>query len=305
MDIVEAQIQAYRVVRDQWLLNPEDAYKSGQGVVLHVNDNMPDDMDLTRAFYQGTGVDINPGMFSLLEMLDKDETDAGGLNQEIFGSDDSGADVPAILGRFRTGQALTGQQGMFEGFREGKSQLGIKLVKLNQRNYTPQKVAEIINEWPTPSFYDDNLTRFDCVPAEGLLTDNQQELFYIHLQNLRASDPAAAQLIPLSEMIRYSPTPFKKYLAEIIKRGEQQMAQAQQQQQADQQRMSQLMEAQAAEDIAQAEESRTGAAYDRARTAAEIADLQSKPYLDLIGKAIDLEKVRAQKQTAVRAKVKK
>lgn len=296
MDIGESQIQTYRVVRDKWLRNPEDAYRSGQGVVLHANEDFPDEQLLTNLIHQGTASDVQPGMFTLLEMLDKDETDVGGLNQEIFGSD-SGTEIPAILGKFRTGQALTGQQGMFEGFRHGKRQMGIKLVRLGQLNYGPQKVAELINEMPASGFYDENLTRFDCMPVEGLLTDSQQMLFYLELKQLRATFPEAAQYIPLSEMVRYSPSPFKKQLIDMIRRAEQQQAQQMKQQVEDKQRLDSLIEAQTTEDIAQAEESRTGAALDRARTAAEINKLTTQPYVELIKEAMKLEGAK-QKQRA-------
>lgn len=293
-DIIETQIQGVRVARSKYLMNPEEAYKSGQGIVLQADEKFPDSIPLEQLFTQSAAPDVPQSLFAALEVTDKAETDVGGLNEEILGSDDK--DIPAILHTYRTGQALTGQQGMFEGFRESKRQLGIKLVRLNQLNYTPQRIAEILNEMPVQGYYDNNLTKYDCTSIEGLLTDSQQQLFYLELKSLRAQFPEAAQLIPLSEMINFSPTTFRKHLKDIIKAGERQQAQVAQQAMQDKKRLDELMAAQAAEDIAQAEESRTGAALDRAKTMAEINKLQSQPYLDLIKSALDLEKIRQTKK---------
>ncbi|KKN51787.1 hypothetical protein LCGC14_0619640, partial [marine sediment metagenome] len=169
-DIIESQLHALRVVRSDLLLNPEAAHEAGQGVVLHIDPNKDNGAPLKEIFNQFPASDVPQSLFQALEMTDRAETETGGLNQEIFGVDDSDADVPMILARHRTGQALTGQAGLFQGFRNSKRQIGRKLVKLVQLNYSPQKVAEIINEFPVEGFYEDNLTRFDCSPVEGLLT---------------------------------------------------------------------------------------------------------------------------------------
>ena len=108
-DIIESQIQAGRITRSKYLMNPEDAYKSGQGIVLHAKSDYPDNMTLTELVTQFTGSDVPAGLFQALEITDRAETDAGGLNQEIFGSDDK--DIPGILHNYRTGAALTGQIG--------------------------------------------------------------------------------------------------------------------------------------------------------------------------------------------------
>jgi hypothetical protein len=292
-DIIESQIQAGRIARSKYLMNPEDAYKSGQGVVLHAKADFPDTMALSDLVYQFTGSDVAPGLFQALEMTDKAETDVGGLNEEIFGTDDK--DIPGILHSYRTGQALTGQAGMFQGFRDSKSQVGKKAVRLVQLNYSPQRVAEILNELPVQDFYKEDLTRFDCTPVEGLLTDTQQQLFYQELKLLRRDDPVFQQLIPASLIIKYFPGQTRQELIKAIQQSEQQQAQLAQKQLQDQQRMNTLIEAQAAEDIAQAEESRTGAAYDRARTMAEINKLTTQPYVELIKEAMKLEGIR-QKQ---------
>ena len=302
-DIIESQAHAVRLVRSNRLRNPEDAYKTGQGVVLHADADYPNDMALEQLFVQAPASDVPAGLFAALEMTDKAETEVGGLNQEIFGTDDK--DVPAILAKHRTGQALTGQGGMFQGFRMAKRELGRKSARLVQLNYPPQKVAKMINEQPIPGFYEENLTRFDCTPVEGLLTESQQELFFIQLLSLRQAFPKEAHKIPLSEIARYSPTPFKPELIQIIQRAEQKEAQALQQAQKTQQVQEALNielikgnvlanRGIAEERRSQAVENQTDAALNRAKTAAEIHDIGVQAYLAAVDRAIQLESIGQQ-----------
>jgi len=292
-------------------MNPEDAYKSGQGVVLHVKKEEDNAQEpLTNLIYQFTGADVPQGLFAALEMTDKAETDAGGLNQEIFGSDDK--DIPGILHSYRTGAALTGQAGMFQGFRDSKVQVGRKLVRLVQLNYSPQRVAEILNESPVQVFYKEDLTRFDCTPVEGLLTDTQQQLFYQELKMLRRNDPAFQQLIPASLLVKYFPGQNRSELVKAIQQAEQQAAQ--QAQKAEQlQQTQQMIEIERAkgeimatrgiaeERRAQATENITDAALNRVKVIAEINDMGVNRLLQLIDKGVQLEQIR-QQNVEVKAK---
>lgn len=302
-DIIESQAHGVRIVRSNRLRNPEDAYKSGQGVVLHADENWPNELTLEQLFKQLPAADPQPGLFAALEMTDKAETDTGGLNQEIFGSDDK--DIPAILAKHRTGQALTGQGGMFQGFRMAKRELGRKTARLVQLNYPPQKVAEIINEQPVSGFYEKNLTRFDCTPIEGLLTESQQELFFMQLLSLRQAFPKEAHKIPLSEVAQYSPTPFKPELIQIIQRAEQKEAQMQQMALKNQQTQEALNieltkgnvlanRGIAEERRSQAVENQADAALNRAKTAAEINDMTIGRFLELVSTVISLESMGQQ-----------
>ncbi len=302
-DIIESQIQGLRIVRSNRLRNPEDAYKSGQGVVLHADENWPDQLPLSELVNQIPASQVGQDLFAALEMTDKAETEVGGLNNEIFGSDDK--DIPAILARHRTGMALTGQGGLFQGFRTAKKELGKKLVRLVQLNYQPQKVTQIINEEPVPGFYEKNLTRFDCTPVEGLLTESQQELFYMELKSLRAQFPEEASKIPLSEVVKYSPTPFKPELMQIIQKAEQQAAQLSQKAQQLQERQAMIDQELAKGNIlanrgiaeaqrAKAVEDQSDAALNRVKTIAEIDDIGQARVLELARLGLQFEAISQQ-----------
>lgn len=311
-DIIESQIQAGRIARDKYLMDPESVYKSGQGIVFHTNDDLPDTMPLTDVVSQITGGDVAPGLFQALEITEKAETDAGGLNQEIFGSDDTHKNMSFILSNFRTGQALTGQGGMFQGFRDSKSQVGIKLVRLIQLIYPPQIVAKILNEMPVQDFYDEDLTRFDCTPVEGLLTLTQQQGFYQELKMLRDTDEQIRLLIPPSLLIKFFPGEAKSELIKVIQQAEQQQArkaeQGEQAQQIQQQLEIELAKGQvvanrgiAAAQQAKAVEDISDAALNRIKIIAEINDMGAGRMLELVNVGLQLEQISQQNQE-VRAK---
>ena len=302
-DIIESQAHGVRVMRSNRIRNWEDGYKSGQGVVLHADENWPDELPLDQLFRQMPASDVPAGLFAALEMTDKAETEVGGLNNEIFGTDDK--DIPAILAKHRTGAALTGFGGMFQGFRDAKKQLGRKLVRLVQLNYSPQKVSSLINQQPVPGFYEKNLTRYDCTPVEGLLTDSQQELFYLHLLSLRQMFPKEAHKLPLSEVAKYSSTPFRPELIQMIQKAEQKEAQAMQKGQQLQERQAMIeMELAkgnilanrgiAAAQRAKAVEDQSDAALNRVKTIAEIKDIGAARVLELASLGLQFEQLSQQ-----------
>jgi len=296
MDIIETQITTLRVARTKWLENPEAAYQSGQGVVAHTSNEMPDDAPLTNAIAQLPGPGVPPGLFQLIELLDKDGIEASGLNEEIFGSDDK--DIPALLSKHRTGQALTGLAGIFENFREAKRALGVRLIKAIQANYSQNKVQEIINQQVVPDFYDPNLSRFDCIPTEGLLTESQQATFYQELLTLRQLGDDFAAVITPSVIARYAPVMFPQELIKAIQAKEQQTAQAGQSQAKSQEVINQLIQGQTKLDmaktlgeIADADQSRASARLDNAKTLTELQSLETNQISELTKRMTDIEKV--------------
>lgn len=288
IDIIESQINAGKVIREGALVNEEDAYKTGQGQVVTVKKDFPG--GLLDAFQQIQGVGIPAGVFQLIEILDKEETETTGLNQEIFGSDDK--DIPGILHKYRTGQALTAQQDIFQGYRRAKWQLGIKMVKLNQLQ-SPMRVTRMLNEQPAPEFYKPDFTKYDCTPTEGLLTDSQRHLWFMELKNLYAMFP---QLIPASMVIEAAPVQYKRELLERVRQTEQQQQQMMLAQLQTKQAMDQLIGAQAAENIAQAAEARAGAVFDKAKSLVEIQKLRGEPRLALIDRYLKLLEIMGQRQ---------
>jgi hypothetical protein len=284
IDIIESQIMSGTVSKEGAILNQNALYKGGQGKHIIVRKDFAG--GLMDAVQKIQGSDIPAGVFNLIEILDREETETTGLNQEIFGSDDK--DIPGILHRYRTGQALTAQQGLFQGFRRAKWQIGIKSVKMNQKNLTPDIVMRYINERPAQGFYLPDFTKYDCEPTEGLLTDSQRHLWYLELKELYQMFP---QYIPASAVLEAAPVQYPEKLLDTIKKKEQMESMLMQAQLQTKQAMDSMLQAQATVDLARSRSEVVTQDYDRARTMTEMQKLRAEPQLDLIGKYLELLKI--------------
>ncbi len=297
MDIIESQMHGRRVVRSKYLMNPEDAFKSGQGVTLQLKSDTPDEMELSQIFSQVQASEVPQSVFTMLQIIEKDGAETGGLNQEIFGTDEKNVEISGVLHQYRTGKALTGQAWMFENNRNSKSDFGRKQVQIVQLNYDEVRVRKIINETPVPGFYDDDLSRFDCAPTEGLLTDSQQNMYYQELKNLLLDLPDEFRGIITADMlIKASPMQFKSITLQSIQQALKARQQLQQQQLKSQQTTEQLTNALSASQIAQARESmadaqekRSEIPLNRAKTLAEIAKLQTDPLVNMVKEEVRLQ----------------
>ena len=302
LDIMESAIHNLRLIRHKYIDNVKDTYRSGSAVPIHISENTPETMPLEEIFKQVQGPDVNPGILSMMEILDKDLTEAGGLNEEIFGSDDKG-NVPGILARFRTGQALTGQQGLFQNLRSAKMELGRKSVRLFQLNYDPAKIYRIINEWPTKGFYEKDFTKYDCTPTEGLLTDSQQHLFYMEMRYLRETFPDFARIITPSVLVQIMPVQFKRELMQWVQKAEQDQQAQQQEAMEDKKRMDRLVEAQTGERLSADLENRSNATLDRVRSMVEMNKIQHDKMLDEFDRYLKIEELRIKRDQAKQAKL--
>lgn len=275
LDIIENAIQSAKVVKEGSLVNKEDAYKSGQTGPIFVKAKFTG--PVSDAIHQLSGPQIPAGLFQAVEMIDKDETTAAGFNEEILGDDNK--DIPHILAKFRSGQALKSQGGIFQTFRAAKRQLGIKMVKMNQIWKSPQAVKRHLQERPAPGFYKPDFARFDCNPTEGLLTDSQRQLYFWELKALYEMFP---NHIPPSLVISNAPIQQPQELLQAVKAQEQQQSKMMAQQLQTKNVMEQMMLAQAQLDQAKARGEITDASYDRAKTLVEMQKIQSEPELGLI-----------------------
>ena len=297
MDIIESQIQGVRITRSKHLMNPEDAYLSGQGINLQVNEDAPDEMLLEQIFRQFAASEVPQSVFTMLNIIDKDATQEGGLNQEIFGTDDKNIEISGVLANFRTGQALTAQGWMFQSLRASKRDFGRKQVQMVQLNYDPVRIRKILNEEPVQGFYDDDLTRFDCAPTEGLLTDSQQTMYYQELRSLLKDLPEEFRGIITAEMlVKASPMQFKTPTLQAIQaalRQRQQLQQAQSQSQKITDELTQGLTAvqisQAQENIADAQEKRSEIPLNRMKTLAQAQKIQAEPLVALVKEEVRLQ----------------
>ncbi len=297
MDIIESQIHGVRMTRSKHLMNPEDAYLSGQGINLQVNEDTPDEMPFKQIFDQIPASEVPQSVFTMLQIIEKDGVETGGLNQEIFGTDEKNKEISGILHAYRTGKALTGQGWMFQGLRSSKRDFGRKQVQLVQLNYDPRRVRKIINEEPAQGFYDDDLSRFDCAPTEGLETDSQQNMYYQELKSLLLELPDEFRGIITADMlVKASPMQFKTPTLQAIQRAvksrqQAQQAQAQSQQSTDKltQGLTAVQISQAQENMADAREKRSEVPLNRMKTLAQAQKISAEPLVALVKEEVRLQ----------------
>lgn len=297
MDIIESQIQGVRMTRSKYLMNPEDAYLSGQGINLQLNDDAPDVMPLMEIFNQIPASEVPQSVFTMLQIIDKDGVETGGLNEEIFGTDEKNVEISGILHAYRTGKALTGQGWMFQNLRGSKRNFGRTQVQLVQLNYDPVRIRKILNEEPVQGFYDDDLSRFDCAPTEGLETDSQQNMYYQELKSLLLELPDEFRGIITADMlVKASPMQFKTPTLQAIQRAIRSRQQAQQAQLQSQQSTDKLTQgltavqiSQAQENMADAREKRSEIPLNRMKTLAQAQKIRAEPLVALIKEEVRLQ----------------
>ena len=297
MDIIETAVHGLRMVRGKYLMNPEDAYKSGQGITLQVDKDAPDAMALREIFNQIPASEVPQSVFTMLQIIDKDSVESGGLNQEIFGTDEKDVEVSGVLHAYRTGKALTGQAWMFQNLRGSKRDFGRKQVQMVQLNYSPQRIRKILNQDPVEGFYSEDLTRFDCIPTEGLLTDSQQNMYYQELKSLLKEFPEMfAGIITPDMLVKSAPMQFKIPTLQAIQRAtkmrqQQSQAQAKSQQLTDQltQGLTAVQISQAQENIADSQQKRSEIPLNQAKTLTEINKNMFDPFALMIKEQVRLQ----------------
>ena len=310
LDLIESQLQGTRLTRSKYLMNPEDAYLSGQGINLQIDENTPDELPLDQIFKQIPASDVPQSLFSALAVIDKAESEVGGLNQEIFGEDEKNKEISGVLHAYRTGKALTGQAWMFQDFRASKRFLGRTQVQLVQLNYDPNRVRKILNADPVQGFYDEDLARFDCNPTEGVDTDSQRNMFYLELKDLLIRFPDMfAGIITPEMLVKAAPMQFSDIMLKSIQAAQQAKQQASMRAQQLEQASIQLQQGltaaqigQAQESMADAQEARSQAPLNRAKTLVEIQKLEVEPLVALVKEQVRLQIAQEKAMQATGAK---
>jgi len=217
LDILESQINSGFKYKADSLVNPADVFLSGQGrgLALKQEASMSD-------VEQIQPPQIPPSMFQLSESLSREIQEISGVNEELLGAADD--DKAGILSMLRQGAGLTTLQNLFDQLDQSQKMLGKLILNVTQLNYTPGKIKRILNEEPTPQFYNKNFGAYDCAIEEGANTSTQRQLQFAQLLHLRETGVP----IPEDVLIKASTIQDKKDLIESIQ-AQQQAAQQQQQ----------------------------------------------------------------------------
>lgn len=237
LDILESQINSGWLMKENALVNPEDAFMNGQGRVLALKQeaNLQDVQQIPPP-------QVPPSMIQLSQLLGQEIQEISGVNEELLGS--AVDDKAGILSMLRQGAGLTTLQGLFDQLDNSQKLLGEIILKLVQTNFTPGKVKKILNgKEPAPQFYNKAFGRYGAAIEEGLNTTTQKQMQFAQLLHLRE----IGLPIPDNVLVDSATLQNKKELKEALMQASQQQQQVQQVQ-----LQSQIQEQQARTNLANA-----------------------------------------------------
>jgi hypothetical protein len=190
LDILESQVNSGWKYKENALVNPKDIFLSGQGRGIALKE----DAQMTDA-EQIVAPQIPPSMIQLSELLAKEISEVSGVNEELLGS--ASDDKAGILSMLRQGAGLTTLQRLFDQLDRSQELLGRLMIDLIQANYTPGKVAKILEEGnPTAQFYNKAFGKYNATVEEGLNTTTQKQMQFAQMLELRqAGVPIADDLL--------------------------------------------------------------------------------------------------------------
>ena len=231
LDILESQINSGMKVMEGSLVDNNDVLKSGQGQPIFIKQTAPLGMESVQ---QLQSPQIPPTTIQLSEILSKEIQEISGVNEELLGSADD--DKAGILSMLRQGAGLVTLQRLFDQLDLSQKILGEISMEIIQKNFTYGKIQRILGKEPTDQFQNKAFQKYDCVIAEGLLTDTQQKLEFLQYSNLTQMGLP----IPPDILIDKAPVQGKKELKEAVMK---QFEQQQQQQQRTAELENQMVEA--------------------------------------------------------------
>ncbi len=310
LDMIDSQVSTGIDAEENTLVNPDDIHASGQGQGIWFKEGALSAKKVIRR----QPPDIPQGLFQLNRDLQGFINDIAGVNDSIFGNEELKAQMSGYLMKLRQGAALVALQDLFDNLRFSKKQLGFKLIKLIQANYKPNKIQRIINESPAPDFYAADLSRYDIVPQEGILTETQRQTAYVEILHLKqmAAGMNEGHVIPWSVVFEMMPMQLKDKFKQLIQQAEQQQTQARAHEAKVRETTEQLKQAKIAADLGRAEERKANvtehhadAVLARVKAMQEIGKLGLDEQLQLLDRIIALEKNTIQRQAPKQALTKR
>lgn len=213
-DLLDSQINSGWLATEGSVVNPRSLFQASQGkVIWRDKDALPGSIEKIPP------AQIPPSMFQLQQQFDADIKEIAGVNDASFGAPESGNES-GIMMLLRQGAAITNLQDTFDNLRFAQKHLSGLVLKMIQ-TWTPEKVQRIINEEPTPEFYEKKFTKYDCVVQEGILTDTQRQMYFRQLVDLTQLGVP----IPPDSLLKAAPLQGKSELLEDIQRSQQEQAQ--------------------------------------------------------------------------------
>lgn len=306
LDILDAQIQSGLMVKEDALVNPEDAFLGGPGKALFFKKNANIATDV-REFQAPP---VGAGWLELIQTIEKEIMDIVGP-EELFAQNLGAKDMSGILMKLKMGAGLTGLRGLFDHLNEFQKNTSEIIDDMIVHNFSKGKVSAILGKDPTELFFDNEFSKFSCVVEEGELTATQRQYKLLQAVQLKQLMPNA---IPDEYILELTSLQDKKRLIEMQQQQAQQQAQIQQaqmqQQMQHQEILTRSLDAKAASDLASAKEKeaktisdlalaqhhqamaiqdRAKAGLDNAKAITEIQHMDDQRLINLSQMLIDME----------------
>ena len=288
LDIAERQITTGWKLKENVLVNPESVMQSGQGVPIVVKK----DAEITDV-QEILAKDIPAGFFNLEMVTAQKITSLLGISEETFGAGEK--DMPMGLWALRQGAALTIFQKPFSNFRHAKKQMGRKLIRMEQANFSTQKVQRITGEQVAPGYYAPDFEKYDCQLIEGIFTDTQRQMAYSEMLQLKQmGDP-----IPWSIIHELMPTQLNQRLKQGISQSEQQQQQMQQsliqlRAQGEQAKI-EVDKTKAQKQIAESEKEKAQTSVERVHAAKDLQSMQLEKINSILDRLVQFEEISDRK----------
>lgn len=250
LDMLDAQVQSGIAVKEDALVNPEDGFMQGPGRVMFFKNSANLQTDMKEFMPPPVG----SGWLELIQTIEKEIMDIVGP-EELFAQNLGAKEMSGVLMKLKMGAGLTGLRSIFD--RLNTFQLNVAQIfdDLYVNNFSEGKVAHILGKQPSEHFFEKEFQKFNCVVAEGELTDTQRQRKLLEALQLKQIMPDS---ISDDYIIKLSSLQDKKQLIEARQQAAQQQAQIEQIQtkQAMQQQaiLTRSLEAKAQADFASAEE---------------------------------------------------
>lgn len=280
LDIQNAQIQSGLMVKEDALVNPEDAFFQGPGKILFFKNSANLQSDVAPI----PAPPVPMGWLEMIQGFQKEIMDIVGP-EELFAQNLGNKDMSGVLLKLKMGAGLTGLRNIFDRLNQTQKNIGEIFDELIVNNFEEGKVARLIGKPPTEYFFDKTFTKYSCNVEEGELTASQRQLQFMQAMNFKQM----GMNVPTKYLIEKSTLSGKKELIESMMQEEQQLAQMQQQQALAELEKQQMLahsfgakaeadlasaierKTRAVADIGLAKERTSQAAHDRAKTALDNA----------------------------------
>lgn len=283
LDMLESQINSGIKFKESALIDPNDAFLSGQGRMLALKDSAQmTDVEVMRP------PEIPASTMQLSQMLGEEIAQISGVNEELLGS--ATDEKAGILSMLRQGAGLTTLQILFDQLDMSQKLLGELMIDYHQINSSKAKIEQILGRPASDEFENRMFPRYRCNVEEGFMTTSQKQMQFMQVMQMKE----AGLNIPDSLIIDLAQIQDKKKLMDAIEQqNQQQQQQAQAQQQSDMQQQQVLTDslgAKAESDRALAQERLTKIGLDQALNYERIVKAQEERDMG------SLAKIRAAKE---------